>query len=294
MLPVPGTTWPARRRRCERRSSATAVQSKSKERLGADHSTNYPWALADGAIGFAHAGLFEEAREWLARAESAAIDSPYGEQPNINIIYRRAQLALETGNLDEAAELISELRSRPNHQIGVDLLSGRMTFLTGQIEQSAAYYENYLEERAPADIRVVGPPLIESLVALGELDRAAPIHERLMNEPRREPNFYDARARLASAAFARATGNSERCRELAESALRLLEPEIIAPTVRLAEAKTRLASCLTTTQPERARALFGQAVETWSTIFGPRSWPAGQISAELRKLDELGAPINSR
>ncbi len=264
-----------------------------EERLGREHSTNYPWALADGAIGLARTGLFDEAAEWLERSEQAATGSPYGERPLINTLYRRAQLALATGALDQAEELTATLRERSDHKIGVDLLSGRLAFLEGDIEASARYYQRYLDERVRADLRVVGPPLMESLVLLGDIDRATEIHEPLMADPRREPNFYDTPALLASAGLAQLTGDLEGCRTQADTALQLLRDETQRPTLRMAEIKTRLGSCLTESDSARARDLLREALLIWEGFLGPESWLSRRTRESLVELDPTSGTESS-
>ncbi|MCP5044452.1 MAG: serine/threonine protein kinase, partial [bacterium] len=220
-------------------------------------SSNFPYALIDGAWRLMLAGQIEEASSWLERGRAIVErDFPDAHPLRNLIVLRDLELAILTGRL-ELTESFPELVASPDasfaetteiQRAAIEGYRARSALLRGRIEDAILLFRSALARSFKVTENAQGfaaqrwrALLVQALLLSEALDEAEREAEGLNPDDDLESgSYFDVPALLGRANLSRARGNLPGCERRARKAMALIRREVVNPNLIAAQAQTVL------------------------------------------------------
>ncbi|RLB40134.1 MAG: hypothetical protein DRH30_08850 [Deltaproteobacteria bacterium] len=261
-------------------------------------STNYPYALVDGAWRLMLSGQTEQAQLWLDRARAIVErDFPAGHALRNLLVLRDLEMAIFMGDLDRV-ERAMDLIESPDasfseiseaQKAALDGYRGRAALLRGQIDDATRLLRSVLRRsRVGADDKpsfgeqLWSARLVQALLLSGEVEEAKQEAEPLRLSNFLEDGSYFAVPTLtALASLDLAHGDSLGCEDFARRAMAVLRREVVVPNLTVAQTQTVLGECLLAAGDHKEAAkVLTESHRRLREILGPESW-------EVRRVERL-------
>ncbi|MCP3996223.1 MAG: tetratricopeptide repeat protein, partial [bacterium] len=261
-------------------------------------SSNFPYALIDGAWRLMLAGQIEEASSWLERGRAIVERSFPDAHPLRNlIVLRDLEMAILTGRL-ELTESLPELVASADASFAktteiqrgeIEGYRARSALLRGQIEdaillfRSALARESKITENAQSFAAQRWRALLVQALLLSEAADEAEREAEILKpgDDLGNGSYYDVPALLARASLYHARGDLPGCEGCARKAMALLRREVVHPNLITAQAQTVLGECLLAGGDSAGAAeILEDSHRLLAEILGPENW-------EVRRVERL-------